>query len=214
VRDRLKRQEQRERTRLSLLAAAETVFAQRGIQSASLDEVAAEAGLTKGAVYSNFASKEDLVLAVMRHRLHQEADTQAGHLTYTSSPAQLVADFGDYWASTMRSGQQDSYHRVVLELLVHALRHPTVREELITLLFPPLDGKRHPLAPPGSTLATLPPQHVDAILKALDIGMELLTTLDPEHCPPELFPIALRLLAGVHIDQSHIPPTEQTPTRA
>jgi hypothetical protein len=48
VTERLTRQEQRERNRLKLLEAAEKVFAERGVQGASLDEVAAEAGLTKG----------------------------------------------------------------------------------------------------------------------------------------------------------------------
>ena len=56
------RQERRARTRAALLDAAERLWAERGIRGASLDEIAARAGLTKGAVYSNFASKAELVL--------------------------------------------------------------------------------------------------------------------------------------------------------
>jgi AcrR family transcriptional regulator len=51
-----------------LLDAAERLWAERGIHGASLDDVSSAAGLTKGAVYSNFTGKTDLVLALLeRH---------------------------------------------------------------------------------------------------------------------------------------------------
>src|ERR1700704_2457227 len=56
-------------TRASLLAAAARVYARRGFGGATLDEVAAEAGFTKGAVYSHFGSKENLLLALMEEHL-------------------------------------------------------------------------------------------------------------------------------------------------
>ncbi|WP_052357239.1 TetR/AcrR family transcriptional regulator [Actinomadura welshii] len=59
------RRDRRERTRTALLIAAERLWAERGIHGASLDDIAAAAGLTKGAVYSNFAGKTDLLLALM-----------------------------------------------------------------------------------------------------------------------------------------------------
>src|SRR6266542_2907779 len=65
------REEKKARTRAQLIDAAATVFARRGLVAASLDEVAEEAGLTKGAVYSNFASKEDLFQAVIDERLNE-----------------------------------------------------------------------------------------------------------------------------------------------
>src|SRR5690348_8704901 len=51
-------------TRARLLHAAARVYARRGFDGATLDEVAAEAGFTKGAVYSHFGSKENLLLAL------------------------------------------------------------------------------------------------------------------------------------------------------
>ena len=51
---RLSREERKARTRVDLLAAARTVFLRRGFHGATLDEIAEEAGYTKGAVYSNF----------------------------------------------------------------------------------------------------------------------------------------------------------------
>jgi len=56
----------RQQTRDHLLAAAAQVFAERGFHGASLDEVAAVAGFTKGAVYSNFRNKEGLFLSLFK----------------------------------------------------------------------------------------------------------------------------------------------------
>ena len=55
----------RQITRTTLIEAAAEVFVEKGLQAASLDEVAERAGFTRGAIYSNFGSKEDLVLAVL-----------------------------------------------------------------------------------------------------------------------------------------------------
>src|SRR6266536_6336353 len=58
-------------TRQHLLEAAAIVFARDGFQGSSLDEIAATAGFTKGAVYSNFKSKDDLFLAVLEQRFER-----------------------------------------------------------------------------------------------------------------------------------------------
>ncbi|MFI6291384.1 TetR/AcrR family transcriptional regulator [Nonomuraea sp. NPDC050790] len=193
--DRLTRQEQRERNRLRLLEAAEKVFAERGIQGSSVEEVAAAAGLTKGAVYSNFDGKEDLLLAVMRHRLAQEARAQAERLLHSGREAgELGEEYARFWAERARGGDQDTFAQMTVELMIHATRHPAVREELLTLLFPASGEGRHPLAREGGGLADLPYDQADAVLKSLDIGMRLLTLVAPERCPPELFATALRLL--------------------
>ncbi len=68
-RPRTRRDEQRERTRRELLDAAATVFAQQGFHGASVDQVAEAAGYTKGAVYSNFRSKEELFLELLDRQL-------------------------------------------------------------------------------------------------------------------------------------------------
>src|SRR5438477_12871049 len=59
-------------TRQHLLEAAAMVFARDGFQGSSLDEVAATAGFTKGAVYSNFRSKDDLFLALLDDRIDRQ----------------------------------------------------------------------------------------------------------------------------------------------
>lgn len=60
----LTRKERQAQTRRDLIAAAATVFARRGYHRATIEEIAAEAGMTSGAIYSNFNGKEELFLAI------------------------------------------------------------------------------------------------------------------------------------------------------
>jgi AcrR family transcriptional regulator len=60
----LTREARKEQTREAIIAAATKLFARQGIEATSLDRIAKEIGLTKGAIYSTFASKDDLVEAV------------------------------------------------------------------------------------------------------------------------------------------------------
>src|SRR5829696_7979584 len=68
MKKRLTRAEKRERTYEELISAAERLFIEQGFHATSVDEIALEAGYTKGAVYSNFDSKEDLFFAVYERR--------------------------------------------------------------------------------------------------------------------------------------------------
>src|SRR3954466_13368507 len=68
------RQHRRVQTRTALLDAAQRLWAERGIHGASLDDIAASAGLTKGAVYSNFTGKTDLLLALLERYTQTEAE--------------------------------------------------------------------------------------------------------------------------------------------
>ena len=75
---RLTRPERRERTRGDLLAAARTVFERHGFHRASLDQIADEAGYTKGAVYSHFpGGKDALFLAVLDRHIDERVPTYA-----------------------------------------------------------------------------------------------------------------------------------------
>src|SRR3954463_8891367 len=60
----LTREARKAETREAIIGAARKLFAQQGIEATSLDRIASEVGLTKGAVYSTFANKDELVEAV------------------------------------------------------------------------------------------------------------------------------------------------------
>jgi AcrR family transcriptional regulator len=70
VRERVRRR-RREEVREDLLAAAARVFAHRGFHGASVEAISEDAGLSTGAIYSNFASKEELFLALYEERIER-----------------------------------------------------------------------------------------------------------------------------------------------
>jgi len=62
-------------TRNLLLDAAEEVFAQQGFGGAALEDIAAAAGYTRGAIYAHFGAKEELFLAVIERHLQRFLDS-------------------------------------------------------------------------------------------------------------------------------------------
>jgi AcrR family transcriptional regulator len=119
----------RQQTREYLLHAAAQVFAERGFHEATLDEVAAAAGFTKGAVYSNFKNKEDLFLALVEDAYAR--DMVAIKETIESSDVPPEARLGDF-VQMMRSEMEDvpNLGALYLEFHLYALRNPSARERL------------------------------------------------------------------------------------
>jgi AcrR family transcriptional regulator len=74
-RKRLTREDSQEQTRHRLLDAAQKLFAKKGLDRTSVEDIAAAAGYTRGAFYSNFKTKGDLFIALLR-RDHQRADLE------------------------------------------------------------------------------------------------------------------------------------------
>ena len=74
------RAEKQAATRAQLIRAAASVFARRGFQAARVEEIAEEAGYSHGAVYSNFAGKEDLFLAVFEDYMTKRIE-EVAHAT-------------------------------------------------------------------------------------------------------------------------------------
>jgi AcrR family transcriptional regulator len=116
-------------TRQHLLDAAAIVFTRLGFHGATLDEVAATAGFTKGAVYSNFKNKEDLFLALLDDRIARQLAIVTEVLEAGSHEAEAqfprVRDLfrGDmFW--------DDDFSTLYLEFVLYARRHPEVREKL------------------------------------------------------------------------------------
>ena len=122
---RLTPQRRRELTRTALVEAAAEVFSEKGLRGASLDEIADRAGFTRGAIYSNFGSKEELLLAVLDwySRTTLEAYWEAGR-TGEWDPATAAR----VWSRVVRSDPRlDLLH---MEFRLHALRDPSFRRRL------------------------------------------------------------------------------------
>ncbi len=125
--ERLTRDEQRARTRAELLAAAGRVFAQHGYHATSVDMVAEAAGFTKGAVYSNFESKEDLFLALFEARVEATLGSVQRFMD-ESAPEDRAAAFGSP-DMEMPTWEPD-WFLLEAEFELYAARNPDVRERL------------------------------------------------------------------------------------
>jgi AcrR family transcriptional regulator len=103
------------------------VFAARGYDRASLDEVAAAAGLTKGAVYSSFAGKDELFYALMEERIAERLALVAAAAERQLTPQQLTSASGDGLAELVST--QGDWHLLFIEFWARAVRDPKLREE-------------------------------------------------------------------------------------
>jgi AcrR family transcriptional regulator len=126
TRVRLSRAERRERTREELLAAAEALFTTRGFHATTVDEVAAEAGYTRGAVYSNFTSKEDLFFAVYERRVDARVAEVERILEEAPTPREGIERIIP--GNRDRPETDDRWMAVFFEFWAHVLRHPELRE--------------------------------------------------------------------------------------
>ena len=125
---RVTRPERKARTRSDLIAAARTVFVRSGFHAASLDEIAEEAGYTKGAVYSNFDGKDDLFLAVLeQHYAGRMEEYRSFVLTYDSAEEtyRAVARF-----MLESYAAEPAWWTLLSDFTSHAARDETLRERL------------------------------------------------------------------------------------
>jgi AcrR family transcriptional regulator len=89
--DRLTRAEQQARTRDRLLEAAAAAFAEHGVDGAAIDDIAARAGFSRGAFYSNFSDKTELLVALCDHRLAAYREEQLPALLAVPAEQRLAA---------------------------------------------------------------------------------------------------------------------------
>lgn len=126
--ERLTRKQRQEHTRTCLLEAAGRVFARRGLAQASVDEVAADAGFTKGAVYANFGSKEELFLEMLDRKFALRlADLEAVLKTDESPEAQARAAGRDFLTTISADPE---WGRLFVEAALYASRNEAFREKL------------------------------------------------------------------------------------
>jgi AcrR family transcriptional regulator len=121
----------RARTRARLMAAAVTVFAERGVIGSSVEEICEAAGFTRGAFYSNFADKDALVLALIEQGIAEEyAAAEEAVTDLKAQGARLAA--ADAVARVLdgvnHGGRSDRTSLLAQrELLLYAARVPDLR---------------------------------------------------------------------------------------
>jgi AcrR family transcriptional regulator len=192
--------ERREETREQLLVAAGRVFAKRGFHGTSLDAVAEEAGFSRGAVYYNFADKEELFLELLDRRCAERAQDlrelfagEEDDVATTSRQAQVAAQ----QALDAMTGDPE-WRALYLEFLAQAARDPGFRRrfskrtsEMRGALEEIVVERTRPVA---DSLG-MEPEHLAVVIDALGDGLWAQHMLHGERAvPPDLFSKALALL--------------------
>jgi len=129
--EKLTRERRRQQTRDVLIAAATEVFAERGYEGASLEEIAERAGFTRGAIYKNFDGKENLFFAVIDRLNEQVID--AFRAVAPSGPDTRdwdISRLAELWRTS--AAEFDDLYTIGLEHELYVLRNPSARERALT----------------------------------------------------------------------------------
>ncbi|CAB3758995.1 hypothetical protein LMG29739_03042 [Paraburkholderia solisilvae] len=192
-RKRLTREQSKDQTRLRLLDAAQVIFMKKGFVGASVEDIAETAGYTRGAFYSNFRSKPELFLELLR-RDHEamQADLH-GIFSEGATRAEMEASVLQYysrlpfrnecfllWVEAKLLAARDARFRTRFNAFLHEKR-----EELTAYISEFSARVGTPLPLPAATLAM-------GFIGLVD-GVQFLYTIDPQHVSAE---VAESVLAG------------------
>ena len=179
---RLTRAEQQARTRARLLAAAEELLVRQGYGATSLDLVAETAGYSKGAIYSNFASKEALFLALLQGYMHRlQADLEA--LIASPEPGPDRVGLTD-WLQALPV--DENCLRLTTELQLQARRNPAFAADFIALQqdhFAVVTPHIRRLAGRAVDRMPIPPETLARVVLALAHGLGLQAPVNSDAAP-------------------------------
>jgi AcrR family transcriptional regulator len=167
------RKESQEVTRGRLLDSARRCFARDGYEGSSVDRIAADAGFSKGAFYSNFDSKESILLEILAgHHAEYVADLR-GMIDRAESADELSAAM-ERWGA-MRN-QEPEWASLNVELQLHAKRNPGFRANYADYFRRYREALAELVALRFEKVGRLPPAPVEdlaAVLIALADGLAL-----------------------------------------
>ncbi len=171
----------REETREKLFQAAAEVFEEHGIGAASIEAIAAAAGLTRGAFYSNFADKDELIIAMLEDHVDRSIRHHRELLAQHRTPEGFIAALG-----ASDRNRRDPLGRAPLlhiELILFAARSERRRPELAKRL----RARRALVAEILSGIGFTDPEQGSAMLLALEDGFRLHRLIDPASTPADSF---------------------------
>jgi AcrR family transcriptional regulator len=182
---RMTRAEKQAHTRECLLVAAGKVFSKRGLQQASIDEVAGEAGYTKGAFYANFKSKEELFLAMLDEKFAQRLEELEELVSRDLPLADTTRRAGESFTEALRADEE--WERLFFEFSAHAARDPEFREELATRYRALREAKARIFASVGMDSAPISCEDIATMTFAMANGLALEQLLEPDAVPDEMY---------------------------
>lgn len=194
-------------TREQLLATAEEVFFARGFAESSVDAVAAAAGYTTGAVYSNFGGKGDLFLAVLERVTSRELEQVRAALDAARTDEQRLNVF-----STAIAGDPARWQARVaatLEFLSYARRRPELHARMVAAQRVADEAMGELLAAICRSLGIVVPAPADGIVRdvtAIVNGLSVRALFDDELDLATAVPRAINaLLTGERTQQLPAP---------
>lgn len=189
------RRQRQERTREQLLQAAARVFARHGFNGASIPRIAEDAGVSTGAIYSNFSGKEELFLAMMERVAAEGAQRRARVIDEAAEHReQLVARMAGDWLETVDHDPDTVL--LMVEFWLYAIRRPDILGLVATFLADVRSGFEDTIAAVGEhDPATR--RELASAMQALAYGFAMQRLTDPEAVTPVQFAQALEwLVAG------------------
>lgn len=190
-----RRPKNREQTRRRLLEAAAIEFSLNGFTDTSIEQIVARAGYTRGAFYSNFESKDELFLAIMKERMDQVARDLA-ELAEQDDVSTILETISEQ-ATTRPTQQREDVFVLSIEFWLYAMRNPAVRRKVARQYASTRKSmgaaiveicRRLDISPP------LDPGDLAGAVLALDAGLLLQRYIDPKGLPPDLTDQIVRLL--------------------
>jgi AcrR family transcriptional regulator len=125
ARKRLTREESRAQTRDRLMDAAYEIVVQNGIEEVSIEDIAEAAGFSRGAFYSNFETKEDLLCALLEREADEAQEELRAIMGQAASPAELIQKARAFYVNYGANSQKCTFS---LAVRLYAMRHPSVRD--------------------------------------------------------------------------------------
>ena len=176
------------------------MFLRRGLQGASVEEIAAEAGYTRGAFYSNFKSKDEVFVELLHVRVYDRYARLAKETQEQPGTPRERLRWGIERVRDVQKGDEGNWlFRLWLECLTQAARDEEFRELAATFW----RGNRALLAEQTEEtfkeLGRKPPIPADQLataLIALDVGLAVQHLVDPEAAPLDLYVPLFDVLFG------------------
>ena len=183
---RLTREQSRDQTRQRLLDAAQSIFLSKGFVAASVEDIAEQAGYTRGAFYSNFGSKSELFLQLLK-RDHENvmADMRA-IFEAGETRQQMEARVLDYYSTHYR---ENDCFLLWMEGKLQAARDPDFRVGFIACLRELRAATTEYIRQFSALVGTplpLPAEQLALGLLALSDGMQFSYAFDPQAVTPEM----------------------------
>jgi AcrR family transcriptional regulator len=208
---RLTRKEMQAKTRRLLMEAAGKVCSKRGLQHASIDEVAETAGFTKGAFYANFKSKEELFLSMLDERFGERLQELDRLAQEPSEPVAQAREAGLQFARFV--GADPEWQRLFFEFSAYAARNEDFRQELVTRYRALRERIAAIYAARAEELGSelpVPVEQLALMTFAMANGVSLEKLLEPDTVPDDLFATMLSIfvtgLGALAADESSLAP--------